>query len=36
MKGGNDFEIYNHDLTESYTVTSPEDTIEKLNNLFTK
>lgn len=34
MKGGNDFEIYNHELTESYTVTSPEDTIEKLNKLF--
>lgn len=34
MKGGNDFEIFNHDLTESYTVTSPEDTISKLNKLF--
>lgn len=34
-KGGNDFEIYNHELTESYTVTSPHDTIEKLRNIFT-
>ena len=34
MKGGNDYEIYSHKLTEAYNVTSPEDTIEKLNNLF--
>ena len=33
-QGGNDFEIYNHELTESFTVTNPTDTIEKLKNLF--
>ena len=32
-EGGNDFEIYNHQLTESYSVLSPEDTIQKLENL---
>ena len=34
MKGGNDFEIYNHELTESYSVINPEDTITKLTKLF--
>ena len=34
MKGGNDYEIYNHPLTESYTVINPEDTINKLNQIF--
>ena len=34
MKGGNDYEIFNHPLTEAYIVTSPEDTIQKLNQLF--
>lgn len=33
-EGGNDYEIFNHQLTEAYTVTKPEDTIEKLNDLF--
>lgn len=33
-EGGNDYEIYEHELTESYTVTSPEDTIQKLQSLF--
>ena len=33
-EGGNDFEIFNHPLTEAYTVTSPEDTIQQLNKLF--
>ena len=34
MEGGNDFEIYNHKLTESYSVINPEDTITKLTKLF--
>ena len=34
QKGGNDYEIFNHELTESYTVTSPEDTINYLNDIF--
>ena len=34
MKGGNDYEIFTSDLTESYTVGSPNDTINKLNELF--
>lgn len=34
QKGGNDYEIFNHKLTESYTVTSPEDTINYLNDIF--
>ena len=33
-KGGNDYEIYNSDETESYTVTSPEHTIELLTKRF--
>ena len=33
-EGGNDYEIYEHELTESYTVTSPEDTIKILESLF--
>jgi phosphomannomutase len=34
MEGGNDYEIYNHTLTEAYTVNDPSDTIKKLNELF--
>jgi phosphomannomutase len=34
MKGGNDYEIFEHPLTESYTVTSPKDTIRLLDLLF--
>ena len=34
MKGGNDYEIFNHPLTEAYTVKSPEHTIEILDTLF--
>lgn len=34
MKGGNDYEIFNHPLTESYSVNNPEDTIKILNQLF--
>lgn len=33
-EGGNDFEIYNSNETESYCVTSPEHTIELLNKRF--
>ena len=33
MEGGNDYEIYNHKLTEGFTVKSPEDTILILNML---
>ncbi len=32
-EGGNDYEIFIHPLTESYSVLSPEDTIEKLEKL---
>ncbi len=35
-KGGNDYEIYSSELTESYQVKSPEDTIEILEKLFFK
>lgn len=34
-EGGNDYEIANDPRTQASTVTSPEDTIEKLKNLFT-
>ena len=33
MEGGNDHEIFIDNRTESYTVVSPEDTIEKLLKL---
>ena len=33
-KGGNDYEIFNSKLTEGYTVTKPEDTINFLNKIF--
>lgn len=33
-KGGNDYEIFNNQLTEAYRVESPEDTIKVLNELF--
>lgn len=32
--GGNDYEIYTSEKTESYKVLNPEDTIEKLNHIF--
>ncbi len=32
--GGNDYEIYKSEKTESYKVVNPEDTIQKLTNLF--
>ena len=34
MEGGNDYEIFKHELTEGYAVNKPEDTINKLNELF--
>lgn len=33
MKGGNDYEIYNHELVKGYSVNCPEDTINKLKEL---
>jgi len=35
-KGGNDYEIFISDLTNSYTVTNPDDTIKLCNSLFIK
>lgn len=34
MKGGNDFEIYNDPRAYGHSVTSPEDTMEKVKQLF--
>ena len=34
IKGGNDYEIYNHPLIEGYTVTKSENTINLLKYLF--
>jgi len=34
MEGGNDYEIFKHEITEAYAVNKPEDTINKLNELF--
>ena len=34
MKGGNDYEIFNHPLTESYSVNNSEDTIKLLNQFY--
>ena len=34
FKGGNDHEIANDPRTEDYTVTSPQDTVEKLKKIF--
>ena len=34
MKGGNDYEIFNHERTEGYAVEKPEDTIKYLNEIF--
>jgi phosphomannomutase len=33
-EGGNDYEIYTHDRTIGHSVTSPEDTLRILNELF--
>ena len=34
MKGGNDYEIFNHELTYGYAVNSPEVTIKLLQEKF--
>lgn len=34
MEGGNDYEIYESDLTVGHRVTCPEDTINQLNILM--
>lgn len=34
-EGGNDYEIYESDLTVGHSVTCPEDTINQLNILMT-
>ena len=34
MKGGNDYEIYNHDLTKGFNVNEPNDTLKLLKNIF--
>jgi phosphomannomutase len=34
FEGGNDFEIFSSDRTIGHTVTSPEDTMVQLNELF--
>ncbi|VDO03912.1 unnamed protein product [Rodentolepis nana] len=34
MEGGNDYEIYNDPRTIGHTVTSPEDTVKQLKELF--
>jgi phosphomannomutase len=36
FEGGNDFEIFSSDRTIGHTVTSPEDTIAQLNEIFFK
>jgi len=34
FEGGNDYEIFSHERTKGYTVTSPHDTIKYLNEIF--
>lgn len=34
FSGGNDFEIYQDPRTKGYSVTSPEDTVQKLKEIF--
>lgn len=34
FKGGNDFEIFSHPEVKGHTVTSPEDTIKQLGEIF--
>ena len=36
FEGGNDFEIFSSSRTIGHTVTSPEDTMSQLNDLFLK
>lgn len=33
-KGGGDYELYEHPRTEGHAVTSPEDTMQQIQNLF--
>ena len=35
MEGGNDYEIFMDNRTESFTVTGPEDTLNKINEFIT-
>lgn len=35
-QGGNDFEIFTHPRVKGHTVTSPEDTVAQLTELFFK
>ena len=34
FKGGNDYELFNHKLTEGYAVNSPDDTIKYINSIL--
>ena len=34
MPGGNDFEIFTHEGVRGHTVTSPEDTVTQITQLF--
>jgi hypothetical protein len=36
FEGGNDFEIFTHPRVKGHTVTSPEDTVAQLKELFCK
>lgn len=36
FQGGNDYEIFSHERTIGHTVTSPEDTISQIQQLFLK
>jgi phosphomannomutase len=36
FKGGNDYEIYTHPDVKGHSVSSPEDTMGKLKELFLK
>lgn len=36
FEGGNDFEIFTHPRVKGHTVTSPEDTVAQLTELFFK
>lgn len=34
QQGGNDYEIYSHERTIGHSVTSPDDTMKLLDELF--
>eukprot|EP00002_Diphylleia_rotans_P017964 TRINITY_DN3480_c0_g1_i1.p1 TRINITY_DN3480_c0_g1~~TRINITY_DN3480_c0_g1_i1.p1 ORF type:complete len:222 (+),score=54.63 TRINITY_DN3480_c0_g1_i1:871-1536(+) len=36
MEGGNDYEIYRHELVTGHAITSPEDTLRQCKELFFK